>query len=106
MNGATHPLIIQPFNNSPINYFSALRGDGFKGDAQRLLGREGGEVEFLEADDFARFVLHQNDLITGFFGDGFLVGVAEPDGEGVADVIVIHFYLGHIRFPSLMASVG
>ena len=74
-------------------------------NAQRIRLRDR-EIEFLKAEDAARGVLHEYNLIPRLFTDVLARAFREPDGERLALAVVEHLYFGHICLPSLIASAG
>ena len=84
---------------------SYSRRGRFNGHAKAVsLGN--GEIELLETNDMSGRVLHEHNFLAGFLAHMFLMSIAEPHGEGPSVTVVVHTQLGHIRIPSLIASVG
>src|SRR5215475_14338691 len=81
------------------------RGLRFKGDPEPV-GFGNREVKLLEADYLSGGVFHENHFVACLLTDVFPSSIAEPDGERPPLPIVEHAYFGHIRTPSLIASVG
>ena len=84
---------------------SPLAGYRFKRHL-KMLGFGDREIELFKADDMTGLVLHEDDFLTGFLADVLALRIAKPHGERIAGLVVKNFYLGHIRSPSLIASVG
>ncbi len=56
---------------------SRRHGHGFEAD-ERHVCSQGDEVQLFEPDDLALVILHEDDIIAGFFAQVFLIGVSEP----------------------------
>ena len=62
-------------------------------------------VKQLEADDSARNILHEDDLVARLRTDVFFARVVPPDGERVAHHVMNHPDRVHTDSPALSASV-
>jgi len=70
------------------------------------LRSQGDEVQLFETDDLVIAILLEDDIIAGFFTQMFLVGVAEPHRQRVAEWVEKQFYFRfHISVPFLMTVV-
>src|SRR2546426_12559407 len=96
---------IKPHRPSRNGLAGQSRRYGLERDTKMLrVGNR--EIELFEPDDPASRVLHQNDLFAGFLTNVFLGAVRKPHRECVALTVVEQLHFGHIRTPSLIASVG
>src|SRR5208283_2206986 len=64
-----------------------------------LLGRK--IIEPLEADDSPVLVFHQDHVVVGFLAETFLLGIVEPDTQGVSLAVVVDRQLFHSSLPGL-----
>ena len=80
-------------------------GDGLKCHAHRL-GSFARKVQPFEPDDAPLAVFHQHHLFARLLADVFCLRTPKPDSEGAPRRIIIDIHFGHVRTPSLMASVG
>jgi hypothetical protein len=62
---------------------SRRRGHGFEAD-ERHVCSQGDEVQLFEPDDLALVILHENDIIAGFFAQMFLIGVSGLHRQRIA----------------------
>ena len=73
---------------------------------ERHVCPQGDEVELFEPDDLALAILHEDDIIAGFFTQMFLVGISEPHRQRIADRVEEQLYFRfHISVPFLMTAV-
>ena len=63
---------------------SCRRGHGFKAD-ERHFRSQGGKVQLFETDDLTLAIFHEDDIVTGFFTEVFLIGVSEPHRQRIPD---------------------
>ena len=64
---------------------------GFEAD-ERHVCSQGDEVQLFESDDLAIAILHENDVIAGFFAQVFLIWIAKPHSQRVADGVEEQLY--------------
>ena len=84
---------------------SRRSGHGFEAD-ERHVCSQGDEVQLFETDDVALAILHEDDIIAGFFAQVFLIRVAKPHRQRVADRVEEQLYFRfHISVPFLMTAV-
>ena len=77
----------------------------FKTDEWHLRS-QGNEVQFFKTDDLSGSILHQDDIVAGFFAQVFLIGVSEPHRQRVSDRVEEQLYFRfHISVPFLMTAV-
>ena len=86
--------------------FLSRRGcHGFKTDEWHLRS-QGNEVQFFKTDNLPGSILHQDDIITRFLAEVFLIGVSEPHRQRVSDRVEEQLYFRfHISVPFLMTAV-
>lgn len=53
-------------------------------------------MELLESNHFASTVLHEHDVIPGLFTHVLMLGIVEPDIEGITVRIIIDLQFLHI----------
>ena len=103
-----HPQeVVSCFENTQERspFSSCRRGHRFKAN-ERHVCPQGDEVQLFEPDDLPLAILHEDDIIAGFFAQVFLIGVSEPYRQGIADWIEEQLYFRfHISVPFLMTAV-
>ena len=62
-------------------------------------------VQALEPNYATASVFHEYNVISDFFADVFLSGVVKPNGERVADAVMVNSHFVHKACPFLMFLV-
>ena len=70
---------------------SCRSGHRFKAD-ERHVCSQWDEVQLFEPDDLPLAILHEDDVIPGFFAQVFLVGVSKPHRQCISDWIEEQLY--------------
>jgi hypothetical protein len=81
---------------------SCRRCHGFETDEWHLCS-QGDEVQLFEPNDLTLAILHEDDIIAGFFAQVFLIGVSEPHRQRVADRVEEQLYF---RFHYIAVSLN
>ena len=76
-------------------------GGGFGLD-RKIFGVAAVVKQILQADDFPRLILDEDNAVAGLLADLLVFRVAPLDGERAADVVVKHLYFSHRSSPFLL----
>ena|GEM_PF-1567332 len=82
--------------NKPSRHVK-FHGNAHPGRA--LLGRK--TIEPLKADDASVLILDKDHVVVGFLAETFLLGIVEPDTQGVSLAVVVDRQLFDSSFPDL-----